>query len=66
VAALEEQMTTLDEQATKIQTEMAQPEVSADVGRLTDLQKELDEISAQQEQVETEWTEQAEALEAFD
>ncbi|ASG79233.1 ABC-F family ATP-binding cassette domain-containing protein [Lactiplantibacillus pentosus] len=66
VAALEEQMTTLDEQATKIQTEMAQPEVSADVGRLTDLQKELDEISAQQEQVETEWTERAEALEAFD
>ncbi|MCT3306972.1 ABC-F family ATP-binding cassette domain-containing protein [Lactiplantibacillus pentosus] len=66
VAALEEQMTTLDEQATKIQTEMAQPEVSADVGRLTDLQKELDKISAQQEQVETEWTEQAEALEAFD
>lgn len=66
VAALEEQMTTLDEQATKIQTEMAQPEVSADVGRLTDLQKELDEISAQQAQVETEWTEQAEALEAFD
>lgn len=66
VAALEEKMTTLDEQATKIQTEMAQPEVSADVGRLTDLQKELDKISAQQEQVETEWTEQAEALEAFD
>ncbi|MCT3283625.1 multidrug ABC transporter ATP-binding protein [Lactiplantibacillus pentosus] len=66
VAALEEQMTTLDEQATKIQTEMAQPEVSADVGRLTNLQKELDKISAQQEQVETEWTEQAEALEAFD
>ncbi|EIW14821.1 ABC transporter, ATP-binding protein [Lactiplantibacillus pentosus KCA1] len=66
VAALEEQMTTLDEQATKIQTEMAQPEVSADVGRLQDLQKELDEISTQQEQVESEWTEQAEALEAFD
>lgn len=63
VAALEEQMTVLDEQATQIQTEMAQPEVSADVGKLQDLQKELEAINTQQEQVETEWTEQAEALE---
>lgn len=63
VAALEEQMTALDEQATQIQTEMAQPEVSADVGKLQDLQKELEAINTQQEQVETEWTEQAEALE---
>lgn len=63
VAALEEQMTALDGQATQIQTEMAQPEVSADVGKLQDLQKELEAINAQQEQVETEWTEQAEALE---
>ncbi|TBX49874.1 ABC-F family ATP-binding cassette domain-containing protein [Lactiplantibacillus paraplantarum] len=63
VAALEEQMTTLDAQATQIQTKMAQPEVSADVGQLQDLQKELDAITIQQEQVETEWTEQAEALE---
>ncbi|MCG0808636.1 ABC transporter, ATP-binding protein [Lactiplantibacillus plantarum] len=63
VAALEEQMTNLDEQATQIQTEMAQPEVSADVGKLQDLQKELEAINTQQEQVETEWTEQAEALE---
>ncbi|MCC6113844.1 ribosomal protection-like ABC-F family protein [Lactiplantibacillus plantarum] len=63
VAAMEEQMTALDEQATQIQTEMAQPEVSADVGKLQDLQKELEAINTQQEQVETEWTEQAEALE---
>lgn len=63
VTALEEQMTALDEQATQIQTEMAQPEVSADVGKLQDLQKELEAINTQQEQVETEWTEQAEALE---
>lgn len=63
VAALEEQMTALDEQATQIQTEMAQPEVSADVGKLQDLQKKLEAINTQQEQVETEWTEQAEALE---
>lgn len=63
VAALEEQMTALDEQATQIQTEMAQPEVSADVGKLQDLQKELEAINTQQKQVETEWTEQAEALE---
>ncbi|MCG0638334.1 ABC transporter, ATP-binding protein [Lactiplantibacillus plantarum] len=63
VAALEEQMTALDEQATQIQTEMAQPEVSADVSKLQDLQKELEAINTQQEQVETEWTEQAEALE---
>ncbi|MBS0936297.1 ABC-F family ATP-binding cassette domain-containing protein [Lactiplantibacillus plantarum] len=63
VATLEEQMTALDEQATQIQTEMAQPEVSADVGKLQDLQKELEAINTQQEQVETEWTEQAEALE---
>ncbi|AYC73026.1 MULTISPECIES: ABC-F family ATP-binding cassette domain-containing protein [Lactiplantibacillus] len=63
VAALEEQMTALDEHATQIQTEMAQPEVSADVGKLQDLQKELEAINTQQEQVETEWTEQAEALE---
>ena len=63
VAALEEQMTALDDQATQIQTEMAQPEVSADVGKLQDLQKKLEAINTQQEQVETEWTEQAEALE---
>jgi len=66
VAALEEQMTALDEQATKIQAEMSQPDVAADIGKLQDLQKELNALSTQQETVETDWTEQAEALEELD
>jgi len=66
VAALEEQMTALDEQATKIQAEMSQPDVVADIGKLQDLQKELNALSTQQETVETDWTEQAEALEELD
>jgi len=66
VAALEEQMTTLDEQATQIQAEMSHPDVVADIGKLQDLQKELNAINTQQEEVETDWTEQAEALETLD
>ncbi|WP_047998967.1 ABC-F family ATP-binding cassette domain-containing protein [Lactiplantibacillus herbarum] len=66
VAALEEQMTALDEQATRIQAEMSHPDAVADIGKLQDLQKELNAINAQQEEVETDWTEQAEALEELD
>ncbi|CAJ1225933.1 ABC-F family ATP-binding cassette domain-containing protein [Lactiplantibacillus xiangfangensis] len=66
VAALEAKMNDLEQQATVIQEEMAQPENFSDSGKLGDLQKQLDAVNAEQAQAETDWTEQAEALENMD
>ncbi|WP_318767065.1 ABC-F family ATP-binding cassette domain-containing protein [Lactiplantibacillus carotarum] len=66
VAALEEKMADLEQQVTTVQEEMAQPENFSDSGKLGDLQKQLDALTAEQEQAEMDWTEQAEALEQFD
>lgn len=66
VDELEQQMAELEEKQTAIQEQMSQPEIATDIGKLTDLQKELDELSAKSEEVELAWTEAAEKLEEFD
>lgn len=66
VDSLEEKMAKLEEQQAQVEAEMSKPEVATDIGKLTDLQKQLDEFKAQSEEVELEWTEAAEKLEEFD
>ena len=63
---LEKQMAQLEDQQAAIETEMSKPEVATDIGKLTDLQKELDQLKAQSEEVELDWTVSAEELEKFD
>ena len=48
---LEKQMAQLEGQQTAIEAEMSKPEVATDIGKLTDLQKELDQLKAQSEEV---------------
>ena len=66
VADLEEQMNQLGEQQEQVETQMADPDVATDIGKLTDLQKELDALTKQLEDVEEQWTAAAERLEEFD
>lgn len=66
VADLEDQLAQLEEQQSTIEAEMSKPEVATDIGRLTDLQKELDQLKAQSDEVELAWTAAAEELENFD
>ncbi|WP_407567606.1 ABC-F family ATP-binding cassette domain-containing protein [Limosilactobacillus fermentum] len=66
VADLEEQMNQLGEQQEQVETQMADPDVATDIGKLTDLQKELDALTKQLEDVEEQWTVAAERLEEFD
>ena len=63
---LEKQMAQLEDQQAAIEAEMSKPEVATDIGKLTDLQKELDQLKAQSEEVELDWTAAAEELEKFD
>ncbi|MGM9891887.1 ABC-F family ATP-binding cassette domain-containing protein [Limosilactobacillus sp.] len=63
---LEEQMSKLEDQQTAIQEQMSQPEIATDIGKLTDLQKQLDQLQAQSDEVELAWTAAAEKLEEFD
>lgn len=63
---LEKQMAQLEDQQAAIETEMSKPKVATDIGKLTDLQKELDQLNAQSEEVELDWTAAAEELEKFD
>lgn len=66
VDSLEEEMAKLEEQQAQVETEMSKPEVATDIGKLTDLQKQLDGLKAKSEEVELGWTEAAEKLEEFD
>lgn len=63
---LEKQMAQLEDQQANIEAEMSKPEVATDIGKLTDLQKGLDQLKAQSEEVELDWTAAAEELENFD
>ena len=63
---MEDQLAQLEEQQSTIEAEMSKPEVATDIGRLTDLQKELDQLKAQSDEVELAWTAAAEELENFD
>ncbi|MGM9908029.1 ABC-F family ATP-binding cassette domain-containing protein [Limosilactobacillus sp.] len=66
VDKLEQEMSELETQQTQLQEKMSQPEIATDIGKLTDLQKELDATKDQAEEVELAWTEAAEKLEEFD
>ncbi|QLI93758.1 ABC-F family ATP-binding cassette domain-containing protein [Limosilactobacillus mucosae] len=66
VDQLENQMGELEGKQAAIEAEMAKPEIAVDIAQLTDLQKKLDALKAQSEDVELQWTEAAEALETFD
>lgn len=66
VDKLEDQMASLEEQSQAIQEQMSQPEVATDIGQLADLQKQLNKLNEQSEEVELEWTNAAEELEKFD
>lgn len=63
---LEERVTKLTERQEELETAMAAPEVATDLDKLTDLQKELDQVTTQLAKLEDEWTTAAEALEEFD
>ena len=56
----------LETKQAAIEAEMAKPEIAVDIAQLPDLQKKLDALKAQSEDVELQWTEAAEALETFD
>ena len=66
VDKLENQMASLEEQEQALQEQMSQPEIATDIGKLTDLQKQLNKLNEQSEEVELEWTSAAEGLEKFD
>lgn len=66
VDKLEQEMGELEDQQTQLQEKMSQPEIATDIGKLTDLQKELDAAKDRAEEVELAWTEAAEKLEEFD
>lgn len=59
-------MASLEEQEQALQEQMSQPEIATDIGKLTDLQKQLNKLNEQSEEVELEWTSAAEELEKFD
>ena len=56
----------LESSQAAIQEQMSQPEVATDIGKLTDLQKQLDDLKNQSDEVELAWTAAAEKLEEFD
>ena len=66
VDKLEQEMSELEDQQTQLQEKMSQPEIATNIGKLTDLQKDLDATKDKAEEVELAWTEAAEKLEEFD
>lgn len=62
---LEQQLTELEDKTKAIQAEMTKEENITSYSKLADLQKELDEVSAKQDQIEEEWTEKSIELEDF-
>lgn len=63
---LEQTMTDLSEQQAAIEAEMSKPDIATDIAKLSDLQKELDQVSAKLAKTEEAWADAAEALEVFD
>lgn len=65
VDALEEQIDQLDVKIHQVTTTMQAPENAADIGKLTDLQHELDALNKENDTIEQQWTAASEALEQF-
>lgn len=66
VAAAEEEMAGLNDKRDALNAELNDPANGADLGKLTDLSKEIADIDAQLAEVEERWTEASMALEEFD
>ena len=66
VDGLEDRMGQLEKEQQSIEEKMAQPDIATDIGKLTDLQKQLDQLKDKSDKVELAWTEAAEKLEKFD
>lgn len=66
VSALETQLDKLTKSKDNIETEMTKPDVFNDLGKLQDLQKQLDETNAQIEDTESHWEEESLKLEDMD
>ncbi len=63
VDALETKLDQLTKSKDSIETEMTKPDVFNDLGKLQDLQKQLDSINAQIKETESSWEEQSLKLE---
>lgn len=66
VDKFEVEMDELQQKHDDLQAQMSQPEVATDIGKLTDLQKQVDQVQSQLDEAEENWTEAAEKLEEFD
>ena len=66
VAATEEEMAGLNDKRDALNAELNDPANGADLGKLTDLSKEIADIDAQLAEVEERWTEASMELEEFD
>lgn len=62
---LEADLMALEEQKEQVETQMAQPEIATNLGKLAELQKQLDQLTAEALQVEEAWTAASLALEEF-
>ncbi|ETA74718.1 ABC-F family ATP-binding cassette domain-containing protein [Ligilactobacillus equi] len=65
VDSFEKEVEKLDSQKSNLEIEMAQPEVATDLGKLTDLQKQLDELTTKLAQAEEAWETASLELEEF-
>lgn len=65
VDSFEKEVEKLDTQKSNLEVEMAQPEVATDLGKLTDLQKQLDELTTKLAQAEEAWENASLELEEF-
>ncbi|KRK90054.1 ABC transporter-like protein [Lentilactobacillus sunkii DSM 19904] len=66
VSALETQLDKLTKSKDSIETEMTNPDVFNDLGKLQDLQKQLDETNTQIKATESDWEEKSLKLEDMD
>lgn len=65
VTTLEAQIDTVEQHLTTATAAMNLPENTSDIGKLTDLQKEVDALTAQNDQLSEDWSDASEALENF-
>lgn len=66
VSAAEEEIDKLEKESTKIQTEMANPEIATNFDKLGPLQEQLSEIQEQLEKANTAWENAIDALDEFE
>lgn len=65
VKTLEEQILAIEEEKTRLENEMARPEVYSNGEKAKSVQKKIEDLAAQLEELNLEWMEEAENLENF-